>query len=288
MPTMVRFRLGAFSLAVLSSAPLAARARDAPPPAASDAPSVTPAPAPGDAAPPAPPAAQPALPPAAPPGSPPPGQGYPPGYALPAYAPPGNSPGSVPPAYATPAPTEPTHGGVYVHLHLGGGFTSIKGSDGNGTTLKLSGGGPSFAVAVGGAVAPNLALFGNIFLTMASQPQVSGTGYYNVSGQATGDGLIGGFGGGIVYYFMPANVYISGVVATTQFEASDADSKTTYSSEYGIGFEGMIGKEFWVSDHWGLGAALEFVRASSMKDKDNANFSWSAGAFNLLFSATCF
>ena len=136
--------------------------------------------------------------------------------------------------------------------------------------------------------APNLALFGNIFLTIASQPQVSGTGYYNISGQATGDGLIGGFGGGIVYYFMPANVYISGVLATTQFEASDADSKTTYSSDYGIGFEGMIGKEFWVSDHWGLGAALEFIGASSMKDKDNTNFSWSAGAFNLLFSATCF
>ena len=50
----------------------------------------------------------------------------------------------------------------------------------------------------------------------------------------------------------------------------------------------MIGKEFWVSEHWGLGVALEFVGAASMKDKDNSTISWSAAAFNVLFSATCF
>ena len=50
----------------------------------------------------------------------------------------------------------------------------------------------------------------------------------------------------------------------------------------------MIGKEFWVSDHWGLGAALEFAGGWAMKDKDNPDFSWSATSFNLLFSATCF
>ena len=287
MTTRGKVRLGAFTLAALSAVSLAARAQDAPPPADNAAPSVAPGPGSGNEA----PAAQPAAPPAGQPGYPPQGQGYPPGYAppgyAPGYAPPGYPPGYAPPPYAPPVPTEPTHGGVYVHLHLGGGFTSIKGSNG-GATLKISGGGPAFAIAVGGAVAPNLALFGNIFLTMASQPQVSGTGYYSANTQASGDAFIGGFGGGIVYYFMPANAYISAVVATTQFEADDADGKTAYTSNYGIGFEGMIGKEFWVSDHWGLGAALEFVGASSMKDKNNANVSWSAGAFNLLFSATCF
>ena len=50
----------------------------------------------------------------------------------------------------------------------------------------------------------------------------------------------------------------------------------------------MVGKEFCVSEHWGLGAALEFVGASSMKDKDTPAISWSASAFNVLFSATCF
>ena len=61
-------------------------------------------------------------------------------------------------------------------------------------------------------MAPNLALFGTLFLTMATQPQVSSSGYFgNTSGQATGKrDIVGGLGGGIVYYFMPANVYLSG------------------------------------------------------------------------------
>ena len=181
---------------------------------------------------------------------------------------------------------EPTHTDTYVHLHLGAGFTSINGSDGKGNTVKLSGGGPSFTVAVGGAVAPNLALFGNFFVTFATQPQVSSSYYGNA--QATGDALFGGFGAGIVYYFMPANVYLSGAIAAVNFEADDSNSKNVYTSDLGVGFQGLIGKEFWVSDHWGLGAALEFVGSSAMKDKDNPNFSWSAAAFSLLFSATCF
>ena len=306
MIVLGKVRPGAFKLALragallvaLTTVPRAARAQETPPPAGNDAPSVTPGPAPGNDAPPAPPTAQPAGPPpsqpyGATPGQPgpPPGQGYPPGYGpppgyAPGYAPPGYPPGYAPPPYGPPLPLEPTHTGTYVHLHLGGGFTSISGSDGYGGTIKLSGGGPAFSIAVGGALVPNLAVFGNLFFTGATQPKVTGGGYYNA--QANGDALVGGFGAGIVYYFMPANIYLSGAVATMNFQASDSNGKTTYTSDFGAGFEGMIGKEFWVSEHWGLGGALEFVGASSMKDKNNSNISWSAAAFNLLFSATYF
>jgi len=277
-------------LAALSAVPRAARAQETPPPTGNPAPPVvTPGPAPGNDAPPAPPTPQPASPPPGQPGYTPPGQGYPPGYTppgyAPGYAPPGYPPGYAPPSYAPAAAAAPTHTGTYVHLHLGGGFTSISGSDGNGGTLKLAGGGPSFAVAVGGAPVPNLAVFGSLFFTSASQPKVTGSSY---SVQSNGDALVGGFGAGIVYYFMPANIYLSAAVATLSFQAADSNGKTTYTSDYGAGFEGMVGKEFMVSDHWGLGAALEFVAASSMKDKDTPSISWSAGAFNLLFSASYF
>jgi hypothetical protein len=173
-----------------------------------------------------------------------------------------------------------------VHLHLGGGFTSISRNDGSGGTVKYAGGGPSLAVAVGGAVAPNLALFGSFFVTGASQPTVTGSLYGN--GTFNGDILVGGFGAGVAYYFMPVDIYLSGAVGAVNLQADDSDGKTTYQSKVGVGFQGMIGKEFWVSEHWGLGAAIEFVGAPSMKDKDTSSVSWSAGAFNLLFSATCF
>ena len=144
---------------------------------------------------------------------------------------------------------------------------------------------PRLAVAVGGAVAPNLALFGNFFVSGPTNPKVSSNGY---STDSTGDALVGGFGAGVVYYFMPVDIYLSGAVAAVNFQATDSTGKTTYSSNVGVGFEGLLGKEFWVSEHWGLGAALEFVGASSMKDKDNPAISWSAAGFNVLFSATCF
>jgi hypothetical protein len=295
-PQRTRRTLAAtLALVSLSGFALAARAQDAPPPANNAAPSVAPTSAPSNDAWAPPPTAQPPAPPPGQPAYPPPGQGYPPGYAPPGYAPgyaapgyaPGYAPPGYPPGYAPPryVPTEPTHSGVYLHLHLGGGFTSISGSDGYGGTTKVSGGGPSFAVAVGGAVAPNLALFGNFFFTGATQPHVSNGGY---SADSSGNALVGGFGAGVVYYFMPANVYLSGAVAAVDFSAEDSTGKTTYQSDVGLGFEALLGKEFWVSEHWGLGAALEFVGASSMKDKNNANVTWSAGAFNLLFSATCF
>jgi hypothetical protein len=296
MTVLGKFRFRAFTLAApscallaaLAAVPRAARAQETPPPAGNAAPSVTPGPGNG-----APPVAQPAPPPPGQPGAPPPGQ-YPPGYAPPGYAPgypppaypPGYAPPSYPPPrYVPPVPAEPSHSGVYLHLHLGGGFTSISGSDGNGGTIKIAGGGPSFAVAVGGAVAPNLALFGNLFFTGSANPKVTSAGYTT---DTTGDTIVGGFGAGIVYYFMPVDIYISGAVAALNFQADDGNGKTTYSSDVGVGFQGMVGKEFWVSDHWGLGAALEFVGATSMKDKDNPSISWSANAFNILFSATCF
>jgi len=314
MTVLGKVRLGAFTLALwvaLSAVPRAVRAQETPPPTGNDAPSVAPAPAPGTNAPPAPPTAQPSSPPPGQPGSPPPGQpgyppsgqegyappgqGYPPGYAPPGYAPgygppgypPGYAPPGYPPGYAPPryAPSEPTHSGLYLHLHLGGGFTSVTGSGGYAGTVKYSGGGPSFAVAVGGAVAPNLALFGNLFFTGSSDLKVSSGGYTTDS---SGDTLLVGIGGGIVYYFMPVNIFISAAVVSVQFEADDANGKTIHESDFGVGFQGMIGKEFWVSEHWGLGAALEFVGAGSMKDKDDPNMSWSGGAFNVLFSATCF
>ena len=245
-------------LASVSGFPLAARAQgadDAPPPA------VAPAPAP-----------------------PPPGYGPPPTTPVYPPPPPGYQPGYPPPGYI-PAPPPETHAGLYLRLHLGGGFTSVSASDGVGGKITISGGSLSLGVAVGGAVAPNLALFGTVFASVATQPNVTETGY----GSATANGNIslGGFGAGIVYYFEPVNFYLSGAIAAVNLQGQDASGNTTGQTNIGPGFQAMIGKEWWVSTHWGIGVAGEFI-AATMKDKNTSNITWNAGAFSLLFSATCF
>jgi hypothetical protein len=55
-------------------------------------------------------------------------------------------------------------------------------------------------------------------------------------------------------------------------------------------FEALVGKEWWVSDNWGLGLSGQMVPGTFRgKDPDltlGLVPSWKATAFSLLFSAT--
>jgi len=272
----------------LAAIPCIARAQQA------DEPSVT---VPGAEAPPA--AAQPAAPAPPPPAASPPPAGAPPGYAPPpgyyypppGYAPPGYAPPPgyyypPPPGYAA-APQPPVgvneHDGFYLHMHFGIGYTRVHGADSAGNDVVLRGVGPSFAIALGGAMTRNLVLFGEVFTAGASNPEVLRGG--TSTGNSSGDAQVGGLGFGVAYYIDPANVYFLGSIGLVTFELHDSANFTTYRSEDGIGFHGTIGKEWWVSPNWGLGIAGEFVGAS-LKDKANPSVTWTGTSFSLLFSTT--
>lgn len=57
-----------------------------------------------------------------------------------------------------------------------------------------------------------------------------------------------GIGGGLTYYFMPANVYV-----TANAEAGSDESSRNAT---GLVLNLSVGKEWWASDRWGLGVAL--------------------------------
>ena len=185
---------------------------------------------------------------------------------------------------ATP-PGFQTHDGFYLRLHLGGGFTSIVGSNGS----RLSGGGVAIGVALGGAVTPNLIVFGTVAGTIISDPTVTFSGLeaanlnVNLAGSSAS---VGGMGAGVAYYLEPADAYLSGALMLVTFEFDDANNKAILLSDTGVGFQGIIGKEWWVSTNWGLGLAGELYIGRTMKDKNDPNVNWSSSAFSLLFSAT--
>jgi hypothetical protein len=229
------------------------------------------------------------------PAAPPPGaQPLPGAEPLPGYQPPPGAPayGAPPAGYAQPIPGQPSyfnpppvaymapqnlHDGFYLRLHLGGSYLRV--SDGNNT---LSGPGASLGVALGGVVAPNLIIYGTFYGVSVSDPTLDVSG----GGSGTLNGLsltMIGFGGGLAYY-LPNNVYISGTLATTQFSLSETDNNNNSAdSKWGFGVQGLVGKEWWVSQDWGIGVAGE-VLASSMKDETDE--SWTGLSFGLLFSAT--
>jgi hypothetical protein len=168
-------------------------------------------------------------------------------------------------------------------LHLGGGFTRVSGADAAGNSLRASGGSLSFGLALGGAIAPNLIIFGSLFYSVAADPDVTigGVG----AGLSNPSVLVVGIGPGIAYYLEPINLYLSATVAFVGSELDDQNGTPIAESKAGIGVQVVVGKEWWVSQNWGLGLAGEIV-AGSMTDKNDSNLTWTASTTSLVFSAT--
>jgi len=169
------------------------------------------------------------------------------------------------------------HEGFYLRLHLGGGGVSMTTPN-----ASASGAGAAFGISIGGAVAPNVILYAAGFDDVAIDPNIR---YGSLSGPA-GDATAGvyGFGPGVAIYFMPVNVYLSATVALSHIivEQHDADIAR---SNWGPGISLMLGKEWWASDHWGLGVALQ-VYGGRIPAGGDGNPTWSVGALSLAFSAT--
>jgi len=174
------------------------------------------------------------------------------------------------------------HDGFFLRFHLGGGSMNAKWRDlpANSLIDDLSIDGPSgtFAFSLGGAVAPNLILFGELTSDAASNPRTTINGD---RGRSDSSLSVVGFGPGVSYYFMPVNLYLSGSVLFTRATVS-APNRADGQSDQGLGFKFAVGKEWWVSRDWGIGVA-GFGMFASIPDGE-ATINWSN--YGLAFTAT--
>jgi hypothetical protein len=121
-------------------------------------------------------------------------------------------------------------------------------------------------------------------MASSAEPEVTENGFS--LGSANGTSAVFGIGPGLAYYIQPINLSVSGTIAATQVDLSNSSNDSVYESKFGLGFQGIVGKEWWVSPEWGLGIAGEFVTGHQMKDKNNSALTWSGTSGALLFSAT--
>jgi hypothetical protein len=159
----------------------------------------------------------------------------------------------------------PSHHGFFLRMDLDAGY-----HDTSGGSTTVDGPGAGFGISIGGNVADNLALFGTF----------AGSGSSGESTRAA-HGILGV---GLTYYFMPANVFLSGAVgfAGMRITLNDVD----YDSDAGFGGRFGVGKEWFVSDSWGLGVAGYFDFAvAKQKDVPNPPTWWSFAPL-VAFSAT--
>ena len=180
------------------------------------------------------------------------------------------------PPVATPvAATAHRHLGFFLHLDLGGGYLYSSTSLGN-VTLSAKGASLLLSVAVGGAVAENTILAGELWGSAAPSP----------SGVTGSDATMGlsAIGLNVTHYFMPANVFLSFTPSATLLTI-DNGSGTVGRTQVGPGARLAIGKEWWVGDHWGIGLAAEGFFGVN-RDQGTDPPTWSTFGGGLVFSAT--
>lgn len=173
------------------------------------------------------------------------------------------------------------HLGLFVRPELGFGYLATSGSL-RGNEVKLSGGGLSLGLAIGGAVSEDFIIAGRIWQFSSSTPTVTVDAGSMGLGQDF-DVKLGGVGVLLNWYLMPGNWYVAATPSVTWLKVGEGSSQGTY--QWGLGLHAAFGKEWWVSDNWGLGLNAT-AALSGNEGSGTGQSTWGSAAFGLNLSAT--
>lgn len=176
-------------------------------------------------------------------------------------------------------PTARRHLGFFFRPDLGIGYFRASTTDSL-QDVTLSGGGGALGVNLGGAIAEGLILSAHLWTNGAVSPSISASG----SSTTFTNGVVNlaALGPSLTYYFMPANVYLTG---SAGFGRLSVSKNTTTNTSVGPAGNLALGKEWWVSDHWGLGLAGQLTFGLN-KDNGPDSVTWHTFAATFAFSAT--
>ena len=178
-----------------------------------------------------------------------------------------------------------THDGFFLRLSAGSGSARSEFA-GPGLVEKLSGGGSGdLNFAVGTMIRPNLAIHGTMWGWLIEDPEMelATTGNPTTTGTLYGDLDMSAFGGGLTYYVMPLNVYLTGSAGFATQTISGNDNVST-ETDTGFALDLGIGKEWWVGNSWGLGFNGGYAYHSIPEHDSSEN--WSGSSWAIRFSAT--
>jgi hypothetical protein len=154
-------------------------------------------------------------------------------------------------------------------------------------TGRISGGGLTSALAVGGAITPNLIIGGQLWGTAVPRPKVTDSGAGGGRADPSNDFTYGvvGLGPIIKYYVMPANVYfaVTPSVACLTVTALSFDAEGT---KWGLGLRLAAGKEGYVSERWGMGVAGVLDLASATAGFGAQDPTWRTVGGGIAFTAS--
>lgn len=178
------------------------------------------------------------------------------------------------------------HDGFFLRMATGPAALGV-GVSGDRREYGFGGGGQQFELSIGGALSENLILHGDL-IAMGSENLDTEDAEIELDDRVL---TLGGLGGGLTWYWMPYNIYVSGSVLVVygelNHERGDDDFHTELTLDRAAMARVMVGKEWWVSDNWGLGVALSVYGGAGLADdQTEEDMDAGFGGASLAFSAT--
>ncbi|MFC1670161.1 hypothetical protein ACFL20_07180 [Spirochaetota bacterium] len=176
-----------------------------------------------------------------------------------------------------------THDGFFLRFQTGIGYGHMTEKDVMGSDLEIYGASYDFYFQLGGALVNNFILHLNLGGSVLMEPEVK---WGSETATATDAELtVYNYGAGISYYIMPGNMYIS-INGSAMRSKAEGEYGSGYT-DWGFGITGVIGKEWWVSENWGLGIAfIAYYGRTKAEEPDMRKYDIDMLNFSIAFSAT--
>jgi hypothetical protein len=192
-----------------------------------------------------------------------------------------------------PQSTVHRHDGFFVRLTLGPSFGAVglgtRDEDEDYVDVGFAGGGWNSSLDIGGSNGDNLAIFGRLrHVTLVdANLYLDDDEVRDVDVSLLTQSMIGV---GVSYFIMPLNMYLGAAVGmgllTTSYKRPGR-LEVKYDSDVGFALDAEIGKEWWVADDWGVGAAARVSFADIPTGDDEPRDAYFGAIFaSLLLSVT--
>jgi hypothetical protein len=175
-------------------------------------------------------------------------------------------------------PGRHVHDGFFIRFTPGlGGAASAEQVGGD--DVSISGGGFVGSLAIGGAIQPGVILCIETHAITTRNPSFN---VNNDSVRLDGSSYWVQYIGGAITYYTASNVYLHGGFGAIWASFQGESGGRTVTTDAGLGAKGALGKEWWVSDNWGLGIAGTLLIGSS----NDGGEQMTSAVVGLNFSAT--
>jgi hypothetical protein len=157
------------------------------------------------------------------------------------------------------------HKGFHFEFGIGPAFGTITDEAviyGTPGTLEFGGTGVGIDMKIGGSLQENLMLTFDILSKAIVSPELKVNGTSIGTSNSVSLGEVS-YGGGLTYYLMPSDVFLSATLGTGTFVIRNTQNNTTTRADYGFSMQLKVGKHWWISNKWGIGLSGAYGTTSA-------------------------